>query len=311
MQKLNKPKIYLSFVLSVLVIGVPLFGYMESEASSADITVLLINGAPQNIVYISDPHLRDENIQNVNKIIDDINSLNPSVLLIGGDFIFGDGSNFSLQKVWNSVKAPTYAVLGNHDYHSGITTSSLIAKTTAQTQVNLSKEGYNVSNLLDETSDMAFAENLTQRLTGNGVRVLKNEYVMEDINGSQLLIVGIDDGLAGMAKPPAIPDNGTFNLYLIHEPDLRSDWGADLVLAGHTHGGQFLPKNFNISGMILSGLISDKDQNTYVSRGIGTSNLNQEIRLFSTPEIVVINPTIPPEEIFPDKKVDYIDVPKR
>jgi len=63
--------------------------------------------------------------------------------------------------------------------------------------------------------------------------------------------------------------------------------------------------------LVLSGLVSDTNQWTYVSRGIGTSNLNHEIRLFSTPEIVVINPSVRPEEIFPDKKVQYFQVPSK
>ncbi len=97
-------------------------------------------------------------------------------------------------------------------------------------------------------------------------------------------------------------------LYMIHEPDCRADWDCDLILAGHTHGGQFLPQNTPVPGFELSGLVERNGVNTYITRGIGTSNLGVELRLFATPEIVVINPTESPESLFPDKKVEHITV---
>jgi hypothetical protein len=47
---------------------------------------------------------------------------------------------------------------------------------------------------------------------------------------------------------------------------------------------------------------------TYITRGVGTSNLGVELRLFATPEIVVINPSLAPEDLFPGKKVVHITV---
>ena len=57
-------------------------------------------------------------------MIQQINALHPSVVLIGGDFVYDDGENLSLQEVWSEIDAPVYAVLGNHDYKSGIVASS-------------------------------------------------------------------------------------------------------------------------------------------------------------------------------------------
>jgi len=303
--------IYLSVAIVVLLLGIPLNWFMTEEASSADITVLQIENAPENIVFIADPHIRKENYNETMQVIEDINALNPSLVLLGGDFIFGDGNDLYLQEVWSSLSAPAYAVLGNHDYHAGITQSTLLSKIIRGMTVDVRPENYDVSNLYDDTTDFAFADNLTRVLLRNNVTVLKNEYKSLQVNGTNLTLVGIDDGMAGLAHPPTVTDNGAYTIYLIHEPDLRSEWGADLVLSGHTHGGQFFPKNSSILGLVLSGLVSDTNQWTYVSRGIGTSNLNHEIRLFSTPEIVVINPSVRPEEIFPDKKVQYFQVPSK
>ena len=64
--------------------------YTEGK-SPAEITPLEIAGAPAGIVYIADPHLRESNIDQTRDIIRQINELHPSVVLIGGDFVYGDG----------------------------------------------------------------------------------------------------------------------------------------------------------------------------------------------------------------------------
>jgi uncharacterized protein len=108
----------------------------------------------------------------------------------------------------------------------------------------------------------------------------------------------VDDGWAGMANPPYVPEllkNDSFVIYMIHEPAYRGNWDADLTLAGHTHGGQIYPAGFErvISGGIitLSGKIDEGGKITYISRGIGTSNLDITLRA-SPPEIVLINPPL-------------------
>ena len=110
------------------------------------------------------------------------------------------------------------------------------------------------------------------------------------------MIVGVDDGWAGMANPPDVPDelkNDSFIIYLVHEPSYRGNWNANLTLAGHTHGGQIIPSGSErvISGglVTLSGKIEEGDTITYITRGIGTSNLDVSLRS-SPPEIVLINP---------------------
>jgi predicted MPP superfamily phosphohydrolase len=183
-----------------------------------------------------------------------------------------------------------------------------VEKNRAVGSASFEKDAYNVSSLRDESTDLAYASHLTAELEKNGVTVLNNEYLMVDAGGQQMMLVGIDDGWAGMADPPVVPATGAFTLYLIHEPDCRADWDADLILAGHTHGGQFLPQNTPVPGFELSGLVERNGVSTFISRGIGTSNLDVDLRLFATTEIVVINPTGSPESLFPDKKVDHITI---
>ncbi len=301
------PRGYLSIVLLIGIVGTSL-GYMHIEAGKSDITVLHIAGAPEGIVFIADPHVREENIDHTRRIIDEINELDPSLVLIGGDFTYEKDEDLVFQDEWSRLKAPVYAVLGNHDYKSGLTTAGWIGKNLAVSSGCYEKDAYDVSQLRDNTTDTAFANRLTGILEGNGVHVLRNEYVNLEVNGTPMLLVGIDDGWAGMADPPEPAATDAFTVYMIHEPDCRADWDADLILAGHTHGGQFLPDHFPLPGKEVSGAVERNGVLTYITRGIGTSNLDIELRLFATPEIVIINPVTPPEKIFPEKKIVSYEV---
>jgi len=74
--------------------------------------------------------------------------------------------------------------------------------------------------------------------------------------------------------------------------DRAADLGVDLMLAGHTHGGQlslnFIDRSLNLSHLIYhytSGWYENRGAQLYVNRGIGTTGL--PIRLGTRPEITV------------------------
>ena len=115
----------LVFLIGFLPASIGSIGYMYTKGKSpAEITTLEVDGAPAGIVFITDPHLRVSNINQTREIIRQINDLHPSLVLIGGDFVYDDEDNLTLQEVWSELDAPVYAVLGNHDYKSGITAPS-------------------------------------------------------------------------------------------------------------------------------------------------------------------------------------------
>jgi predicted MPP superfamily phosphohydrolase len=305
------PKIGKRQILSiVLLIGIAnaSVGYMYFEAKKSDITVLDIQGAPEGIVFIADPHLREENMEHTRQIISEINQLHPSLVLIGGDFAYETKDDFHFQEIWSGLDAPVYAVLGNHDYQSGLTSAGWMGKNLAVSSGCYDVEAYDVSCLKDNTTNFTYADHLIEILEEHGVHVLRNEYVDLNVDGIPMQLVGVDDGWAGMANPPETPPTDAFTIYMIHEPECRADWNADLILAGHTHGGQFLPENFPLPGKELSGLVERNGVKTYITRGIGTSNLAIELRLFATPEIVIINPKESPEDLFPGKKIVHIAI---
>ena len=97
------------FILLTSIILLP--AYMAWEARTPDVTVMYIPNAPEGIVFIADPHIRQENIDTVRTVIARINRLKPALVLIGGDFTTPDEEDLSLQAVWAEIDAPVYAVL--------------------------------------------------------------------------------------------------------------------------------------------------------------------------------------------------------
>lgn len=283
--------------LFMLILLPSMTGYMAWEARAVDVTVLTIDGAPEGIVYITDPHVGPSNIDHVREVIREINRLNPSLVLIGGDFTTGEETDFAHQAVWRSLDAPAYAVLGNHDYRVGTDGATGIGRILAvRTSASVTAAGYDVSALDDGSADTAFADGLAATLEENGVHVLRNDYARVSAGGEEIVIVGVDDGWAGMADPPDVPATGAFTVYLIHEPSCRADWDADLILAGHTHGGQFLfPVIAQLNGLgviELAGLFETNGTPTYVSRGVCSAGIaGVDLRFNCRPEIVLINPT--------------------
>jgi len=290
---------YMRYLTLVILVGfLPAsLGYMYTEGKSpAEITPLEIDGAPAGIVFIADPHLRESNINQTRETIRQINELQPSLVLIGGDFTYDEEKNLSLQDVWSEIDAPVYAVLGNHDYQSGINASGCLHQMIRDPKSPLRPGDYDALRVRDSSADYSYADEVAGVLAENGVRVLRNEYEEVSIDGRNVIIVGVDDGWAGMANPPQLPQdlkNDSFIMYLIHEPAYRGNWDANLILAGHTHGGQYYPPGLDrviSAGLVmLSGKITEEGKITYITRGIGTSNIDVTLRA-SSPEIVVINP---------------------
>lgn len=119
----------------------------------------------------------------------------------------------------------------------------------------------------------------------------------------RLLLSGMDDALLGNPDKAVIEEharsdglqNATFSLLMMHEPDLAdeyADLGYDLILAGHSHGGQvripFLPRMTTaMAEKYIDGWYSLKgDTCLYVHSGIGTSRY--PMRFGVPPKITVL-----------------------
>ena len=141
-----------------------------------------------------------------------------------------------------------------------------------------------------------------ERMTELGWTFLHNTHVVFRRGAGKLVIAGIDDptgstsGLPGhgpdlgRALEGAPPDAAV--LLLAHQPKQArqaAEYGADLQLAGHTHGGQMWPFHFLVRAdqKYVAGLyaISERTQ-LYVSRGTGF--WGPPFRIGAPPEIALI-----------------------
>lgn len=272
-----------------------LIAYSAWEAGTISVTAIVDHDAPEGIVFISDPHAGPGNIDHARAVVTEINRLNPSIVLIGGDFGWGRFEDPAFLAVWGELDAPAYAVLGNHDYLTGIRGSGVPGRIAWILESVLRSRGMDTRQFYPGDPDSGQADAIARSLGQNGIRVLRNEAVELSLNGTRTIIVGSDDLWAGRAEPPAIPDTDAYIIYLVHEPLVREEWNADLVLSGHTHGGQVSHPLLSLLEWLdvadIRGLSWKGAVPLYTSRGIGTSAFPHDYRFLTPPEIVIINPS--------------------
>lgn len=266
------------------------------EPRSISETHLQIDGAPPRTVFLADLHFRGANHEYVESVVDRVNSLDPEIVLISGDFILDSEDDIQYLSVLSRLKGRKYAVLGNHDYFAGVDYNGSKRKLQEKKSINLSVSGYNVSCMADGMTNMTIAGEVKRELEAAGFTVLENDYAEFEVEGRRVQIVGLDDCWAGKTAMPALPKEG-YRILLLHEPECLADWDYDLALTGHTHGGQVIlpllgpPQAwtgiYSFSGMV----VDEPGKKAYVTRGVGSypwPGLG-EYRFNCPPEIVVIN----------------------
>src|SRR5215472_16550061 len=216
------------------------------------------------IVQLSDLHygpLTSE--QQIRRAVETANNLEPDIIALTGDYISHERRYATrCADLVGGLRARcgVYAVLGNHDHW---TDAALI-------------------------TDLFRAE---------GIRVLINEGMRVDSRGESFWLAGVDDtmvGLEDLSLALAGSREDEMKLLLAHNPIIlrrAARAGVDLVLSGHTHGGQVtLRSEKGRSGRphrrLLRGLGRRGNTQIYVSRGLGTVVL--PIRYGCPPEVAVL-----------------------
>lgn len=156
----------------------------------------------------------------------EIGKQNPDVVLVAGDFVDDDTTKEDMIRCCQALGEMkttygVYYVFGNHD------------------------KGYYPSDYRGYTGDDLIAE-----LEKNGVTVLQDQNVLID---NRVYIIGRQDrsedvekgkGRADMATLTQDLDDSKFSIVMDHQPadyEAQAASGVDLVVSGHTHGGQLFP----------------------------------------------------------------------
>lgn len=145
--------------------------------------------------------------------------------------------------------------------------------------------------------DMNKLEQVERIFRAAGVRLLRNEAVIwQSPDGTALRIAGIGDWTEGDEDPArCLQPSGSDDearlptLVLSHNPDSREvlkNYSWDLMLAGHTHGGQignpFTGKCLTWNATMVAGLYPYEGRRIFVTKGVGNIG---GARFFCAPEI--------------------------
>lgn len=221
------------------------------------------------VVQVSDLHLRKVSAQ-IRNLAKELNTLKPDLILLTGDSVDKAGNVHLLREFLNLIdkSVKKVAILGNWEYWGN---------------VNL--------------------EDLRSVYSENNCDLLINDSKQYRFRAKTVSITGVDDFIGGhsdieLALKQYSPSD--YHIVLNHCPqysDAIFDLAPaaipiDLMLSGHTHGGQinllgFAPFTPRGSGRYLKGWYGDGTRKLYVSKGIGTSIL--PMRFMARAEIAVFH----------------------
>lgn len=229
------------------------------------------------IAHISDLHNTEYGEDNI-KLIEMLEEARPDIIAITGDLVDSRHTDFDISldfagKAMNI--APVYYVTGNHESRLS--------------------QFYKFEKDLEEA----------------GVNVLRDESYKLMKNGEEILIIGLDDpqftplieregkilSLINTRLKKLKSDSNAFTVLLSHRPELFEAYASneiDLVLSGHTHGGQFripfigafLVPDQGLFPKYDAGLFTADNTTMLVSRGLGNSII--PLRVNCRPEIILI-----------------------
>ena len=269
--------IIICFFLLVMCIDCNRFVTVTYEITSKKVS------REYSFVLLSDLHSKSFGAQN-EKLLKAIDELAPDAVITAGDMFTAQRSEkykvaaALMEKL--SAKYPVYYGMGNHEHH-----------------VALEPERF--GDIYDKYMEILYKA---------GIEPLINDNV--SIPSANINVCGLqmDRRYYGKFRKKKMPetylkdilgkaDADSFQILIAHNPDYfeeYADWGADLVVSGHVHGGLMkLP----ILGGVLSprlvlfpkydgGRFECGDSVMILSRGLGTHTL--PIRIFNPGELVYV-----------------------
>ena len=267
-------------IILIIIIMTSLYLYYENNKLQISNYNIINDSIPNDfnnykILQISDFHNTKSKIL-TKDLIKEIKKQNPNIIVLTGDII--DSRKIAINLAINFIKeindiAPIYFISGNHEA--------------------------NINNY----------QEFQDKLKENNVIILDNKVQILEMNESKINLIGIDDPM--MKHSPYESDEDIVNselklidynkknysILLSHRPELFETYAnndIDLVLSGHSHGGQIripfigglVAPNQGLFPKYTSGKNENNKTTMIISRGIGNSIL--PFRINNRPELIII-----------------------
>jgi len=268
-QKPEQTRFYVALAVVLITVSFSIYGYFNRLNIKVKELEINLNENPTKeyrIVFFSDLHISVVNNHSFLKnVVERINSLNPDLILIGGDLIDEKSDKLRKLKLADELKnlkskLGVYSITGNHEY------------------INQ-------------------AESTVKFLSELGIKFIRDEVVLVD---NSFYVIGREDfsknNFTGIKrksldelvrnlekdKPKILLDHQPLNLNEAVENSI------DLQLSGHTHHGQIAPANLITKKVYELSWGYKKKGNThfYVSSGIGT--WGPPIKIGNDAELILI-----------------------
>lgn len=245
-------------VLAVVMVAIGLcaaYGFLVEPQWLKVRTIRLADKPTVRLIHISDIHHRGDSGY-LRRVVNRINALDGDLICFTGDLVEDAAHLPEALEILTGIQKPIFGVPGNHD-HLGLAAEREIRR--------------------------AFSAG------GGGWLIETNVLAM----AGMLEIIGSPSRIAKSSGPRTVA--GRKRVLLTHYPETVGGLSAgsfDLILAGHTHGGQVRMPFLNRA--VLRDTVAPYDRGLFrtpagplhVSPGIGTYLMR--LRLFCRPEITVI-----------------------
>ena len=241
---------------------------------------------PFTAVFLSDLHNVSYGEKN-SRLLSEIRNEKPEVVFVGGDMLTGDvpPQTEAAVELMDELtrKYPVYYANGNHEHRM---------------KINTEKYGESY-------------EQYSSRIRSLGVHLLENSRKHVEICGLKMTIWGYELPVeyfrrssrknleaAQITEVLGEPETASYQILLAHHPaffDAYAQWGADLTLSGHLHGG--IVRLPFVGGVISPqmrlfpkydrGIYKKEDKRLIVSAGLGSHTI--PLRINNPAELVVID----------------------
>lgn len=233
------------------------WGWLEARLFAvrhARVPILPPGEGPLRVLHLSDFHLDPRQRRKV-RWLRGLSSLHPDLVVMTGDNLGGEGAIPVLLDALSPLSGiPGVFVYGSHDY-AAPRPRNPFAYFRGPTRAEADVRAW-------PTRD------LTLGLMALGWSDLNNARAGISVGGISVSFVGVDDPHIGQDRLPEMAgERGSVRIGVVHAPYARvleafRAEGVDLVLAGHTHGGQVrLP--------LVGALVTNCDLSRHQARGLG------------------------------------------